>query len=163
MSINIISLHGELWSQLQAQRDRLAHALLFVGREGIGKYEFAQAFAHSLLCEQPRADGFACGQCAACNWLAQGNHPDFRELRPEAMDEAEEGGEKKKGGRGRLSVVPGDQPRRCATPLRSSSSSASVLFIISREKSSMARPWTISYWPFVQVTGKPYMTSFGMP
>ena len=99
MSINIISLHGELWSQLQAQRDRLAHALLFVGREGIGKYEFAQAFAHSLLCEQPRADGFACGQCAACNWLAQGNHPDFRELRPEAMDEAEEGGEKKKGGK----------------------------------------------------------------
>lgn len=101
--MNTISLHADLWHQLQEQRDRLAHALLFVGLEGIGKLELAQAFAAGVLCEQPQTDGLACGRCSACNWLAQGNHPDFRHLRPEAMEDAEEGAEKgsdkRKGGK----------------------------------------------------------------
>ena len=44
---------------------------------------------------------------------------------------------------------------RCATPARSSSSSASVLSMRSRLKSSMARPSTRVYSPFAQVTGTP--------
>ena len=55
------------------------------------------------------------------------------------------------------------QRSRSATPARSSSSSFSVRFIRSREKSSIGRPWTTVYSPPAQVTGKPYMTSLGIP
>src|SRR3546814_3967874 len=50
----------------------------------MGKRQFALAAGVSLLCEQPR-QGLACGQCTACQWLASGNHPDFRRIRPEAI------------------------------------------------------------------------------
>jgi len=65
-------------------RERFAHAWLIHGLAGIGKVEFALAAAASLLCETPRA-GLACGSCAACTWIARGNHPDCRRIRPEAV------------------------------------------------------------------------------
>ncbi|ARP86513.1 DNA polymerase III subunit delta' [Bordetella genomosp. 9] len=65
-------------------RDRFAHAWLIHGLAGIGKLQFAAAAAASLLCESPR-QGLACGQCAACTWVAGGNHPDLRRIRPEAV------------------------------------------------------------------------------
>jgi DNA polymerase-3 subunit delta' len=65
-------------------RDRFAHAWLIHGLAGIGKMQFAAAAAASLLCESPR-QGLACGQCAGCTWVASGNHPDLRRIRPEAM------------------------------------------------------------------------------
>ena len=84
-------------------RDRFSHAWLIHGLAGIGKRHFALAAAASLLCEKAQ-NGLACGQCAACNWLASGNHPDLRRIRPDALaleegvaggvpeDEAEAGG-----------------------------------------------------------------------
>ena len=77
--------------RLLADRERLPHALLVHGPAGIGKVEFARALAAGLLCEAPR-DGLACGACASCHWFSQGNHPDYRELIPEATaeDEADE-------------------------------------------------------------------------
>ncbi|WP_231200350.1 hypothetical protein, partial [Escherichia coli] len=51
---------------------------------GIGKLDFANAAAASLLCETPQ-DGLACGHCAAGAWFARGNHPDLRRIRPEAV------------------------------------------------------------------------------
>ncbi len=74
-----------------AQRDRFAHAWLIHGLAGIGKLQFASAAAASLLCESPR-QGLACGECAACAWVASGNHPDLRRIRPEAVA-LEEGAE----------------------------------------------------------------------
>ncbi|AOB31564.1 DNA polymerase III subunit delta' [Bordetella sp. H567] len=74
-----------------AQRDRFAHAWLIHGLAGIGKLQFASAAAASLLCESPR-QGLACGECAACVWVASGNHPDLRRIRPEAVA-LEEGAE----------------------------------------------------------------------
>lgn len=99
--MNIIDLHSETWGLLQAQRSRMAHAVLLTGPEGIGKFELAQEFVGGLLCERPDAHQRACGRCAPCNWLSQGNHPDFRLLRPEALDAKEEGADedKKRGGR----------------------------------------------------------------
>jgi len=73
------------------QRERFAHAWLVHGVAGIGKLEFAAAAAASLLCESPE-DGLACGRCAACAWIAAGNHPDLRRIRPEAVA-LEEGAE----------------------------------------------------------------------
>lgn len=84
-----------LWQRLSAQAERLPHALLLEGPRGIGKREFALAFAQAKLCESPTQDGLACGQCAACHWLAQDAHPDFRLLEPLTGEEegatAEEG------------------------------------------------------------------------
>jgi len=67
-----------------AARERFAHAWLIHGLAGIGKTQFAQAAAASLLCEAPQA-GLACGVCPACTWVASGNHPDLRRLRPDAV------------------------------------------------------------------------------
>ena len=52
---------------------------------------------------------------------------------------------------------------RCATPARSSSSSARVLSMRARLKSSTGRPSTRVYSPLAQVTGTPYITPSGMP
>lgn len=73
------------WQQLQSQRQagRLAHAYLFQGPPGIGKQDLAEAFAASLLCQQPAADGTACGHCGACQQFEAGTHPDNLILAPE--------------------------------------------------------------------------------
>jgi DNA polymerase-3 subunit delta' len=90
------------WQQLQQMRARLPHAILFHGAAGIGKADFMEAFAQALLCENVQPDGQACGACASCGWFVQHNHPDYRRVRPEALEdepagEAEEGadGDKK--------------------------------------------------------------------
>jgi DNA polymerase III subunit delta' len=85
--MNVLALHRETWRQVQAGRDRMAHALLLVGPAGNLKAEFAYQVAAGLLCESPQQDGQACAACSACNWFAQGNHPDFRWLRPQSMEE----------------------------------------------------------------------------
>jgi DNA polymerase III subunit delta' len=74
----------------------MAHALLLGGPAGNLKSDLAYAFAASLLCECPEPTGAACRRCAACNWLEQGNHPDFRWLRPEIAEEASEAGKEGK-------------------------------------------------------------------
>ena len=84
------------WTQsdlerLLAMRAALPHALLLHGPEGIGKAQLARHFAGALLCESPLPNGDACGHCLACGWFAQGSHPDFRQLVPEADEEAAEG------------------------------------------------------------------------
>ena len=77
----------DAWTRLQAMRARLPHAILFHGPAGIGKADFIEAFAQALLCENVRPDGHACGTCASCGWFAQGNHPDYRRVRPEALED----------------------------------------------------------------------------
>lgn len=75
-------------------RERFAHAWLIHGLTGIGKREFAFAAAASLLCESP-LQGLACGRCLACGWIAKGNHPDLKRIRPEtlALEEGQEAAE----------------------------------------------------------------------
>ena len=75
---------SDMARQWLANRERFAHAWLIHGLDGIGKVRFAHAAAASLLCETP-AHGVACGHCAACTWVAGGNHPDLRLIRPEAV------------------------------------------------------------------------------
>ncbi len=87
------------WEQLQLLRARLPHAILFHGAAGIGKADFIEAFAQSLLCENVQPDGRACGACASCGWFVQHNHPDYRRVRPEALeDEPVSEGEDGEGG-----------------------------------------------------------------
>ena len=74
----------DLAAQWLGQGERFAHAWLIHGLSGIGKRQFALAAAAALLCEAP-VQRIACGQCQACRWVAAGNHPDFRRVRPEAV------------------------------------------------------------------------------
>ncbi|TCS39490.1 DNA polymerase-3 subunit delta' [Paucimonas lemoignei] len=89
MSIDIFPWQEAAWQRLQQLRERMPHAILIHGPAGIGKTLFAERFAQALLCESPDVAGHACGECASCGWFAQYNHPDYRRVRPEALDEAE--------------------------------------------------------------------------
>jgi DNA polymerase III subunit delta' len=73
------------WQRLQQLRAHWPHALLLHGQAGVGKLDFAQHLAQSLLCETPAANGEACGTCPACLWFQHGNHPDYRVVLPKAL------------------------------------------------------------------------------
>jgi DNA polymerase-3 subunit delta' len=47
------------------QQDRLPHAMIFAGPEGVGKCTLALLVAQNLNCLSPLAEG-ACGRCPAC-------------------------------------------------------------------------------------------------
>src|SRR5262245_24027462 len=54
--------------------DRLHHALLLQGPEGIGKRTLAVLLAQALLCKEGTGD--PCGVCPACARVGAGTHPD---------------------------------------------------------------------------------------
>ncbi|MBY0558100.1 MAG: DNA polymerase III subunit delta' [Burkholderiaceae bacterium] len=87
MSDAIYPWQQEAWQQLQLLRTRMPHAILFHGAGGTGKADFIERFAQSLLCEAVQPDGHACGACASCGWFLQHNHPDYRRVRPEALED----------------------------------------------------------------------------
>jgi DNA polymerase III subunit delta' len=86
MTIKVLSWHYAPLKEILRRREDLAHAYLIHGRQGMGKVDFARALAQSLLCETPAPEGIACGECPACHWFGQGNHPDFREIVPDALN-----------------------------------------------------------------------------
>lgn len=96
--MDIRQLNQETWDRLLQRREQLPHALLLSGTDGCGLQDLAQTFVHGLLCESAsRESGLPCGQCLACGWLSQGNHPDLRVVTPASQDEeTETGAETKK-------------------------------------------------------------------
>ncbi|MDX1604956.1 MAG: DNA polymerase III subunit delta' [Candidatus Competibacterales bacterium] len=81
-----------LWARLQEQAstDRLPHALLLCGPEGLGKRGFADRLAQMLLCRSPVGDGpetrRPCDSCRDCEPYRAGAHPDRIRIAPEAPD-----------------------------------------------------------------------------
>ncbi len=67
-------------------KDRLPHALLFLGAEGSGRFRMAQELAKALFCEKPSPAG-GCGACGPCSQVSRETHPDLFKL------EREEGSE----------------------------------------------------------------------
>jgi DNA polymerase-3 subunit delta' len=59
-------------------RQRVPHAILFVGPSGVGKRTLAQTFARALECTAPDVDARPCGECRTCLLIADGNYPDLR-------------------------------------------------------------------------------------
>ena len=101
MSNLLYPWHQAAWQQLQQLRERMPHAMLFHGAEGTGKSGFIESFAQALLCEDGRPDGHACGVCISCGWFTQGNHPDYRRVRPEALEDDPPEGEEGEGDSGK--------------------------------------------------------------
>ena len=93
MSNSIYPWHDSSWEALRELQARMPHAILFHGAAGTGKSVFIERFAQALLCENVRADGHACGACVSCGWFTQHNHPDYRRVRPEALEESPPDGE----------------------------------------------------------------------
>lgn len=58
-------------------RDRVAHAYLFCGPEGVGKKLVALEFAKLINCAEPGQDGGDCG-CLSCSKTERGLNPDIR-------------------------------------------------------------------------------------
>lgn len=76
--------HDSVVASLRAsiERDRVSHAYLVAGPEGVGKSTLATAFAQALCCQtSDRADRTVpCGTCLACRKIARGTHPDVQLL-----------------------------------------------------------------------------------
>ena len=79
----------DAWGNLveRRKRDALPHAILLAGPAGLGKREFADAFARALLCQSPGDDGQACDVCRACKLVAAGTHPDLVRVTFELRDD----------------------------------------------------------------------------
>lgn len=79
----LLPWHQDTWQQWLQRRaaDRLPHALLLSGPEGLGKRRFADYLSQSLVCQQTEAE--PCGHCQACQLVSVGNHPDIITLAPE--------------------------------------------------------------------------------
>ena len=60
-------------------QNRLSHALLFLGKEGVGALPLAISFAQYLVCEKAAVANLSapCGVCAACKKASELVHPDI--------------------------------------------------------------------------------------
>jgi DNA polymerase III subunit delta' len=67
-------------------KDKLPHALLFAGPDGVGKRILAIELIKNLFCEERRA----CGSCHPCRALTAGHHPDFTILSRETSIKIDE-------------------------------------------------------------------------
>jgi len=74
--------------------DRWAHAYIFAGLEGVGKFKTANEWAKLLLCKKPMTEeGFtdSCGSCESCRLFDAGSNPDFNHVYKELREFTEEG------------------------------------------------------------------------
>ncbi len=63
------------------ENDRIPHAYLFLGEDGIGKRLTALTMAKALNCSSMVDD--SCDMCRVCRKIDNGNHPDVTVLKPE--------------------------------------------------------------------------------
>ncbi|MEW9123689.1 MAG: DNA polymerase III subunit delta' [Thermotaleaceae bacterium] len=66
---------------MEIQKDKIGHAYIFDGPEGLGKGMMATAFAQAILCKSFQQD--ACDICSACRKVYHHNHPDMMIIEPE--------------------------------------------------------------------------------
>ena len=77
--------HGPAIQQLQTAwaSQRMPHALLMQGAEGLGKRGLAAWLAAAVLCEESETTLRFCGKCKSCLLIAAGSHPDLLWIAPE--------------------------------------------------------------------------------
>ena len=78
--------------------DKLSHAYIFAGTDGVGKFKTAVELARLLLCKNPVTENNftdSCGQCDCCKLIEAGAHPDFNLVYKELIQFTEKGKGKK--------------------------------------------------------------------
>lgn len=85
MSFKDIYGHEKQISVLQtaAARNRVPHAYLFYGTEGVGKRMVAEVFSKAVNCRDNTTD--SCDVCPSCVKIDRGNHPDVVMIRAEGQ------------------------------------------------------------------------------
>lgn len=68
--------HAQTWQLLSTRFPHLGHGLLFYGKQGCAKKEFAERFVAWVLCLNKQAKA-ACGECTSCQWLKSDTHPNY--------------------------------------------------------------------------------------
>jgi len=80
-------IFGQDWAvemlRAHAGGDKLRHAYLFTGPEGVGRQTLAVRFAQALTCMEPPERGDFCGVCRACRQLTSLTYPDLSLLVPD--------------------------------------------------------------------------------
>jgi len=80
-------IHGHDWAvnllRTHAAGDKLRHAYLFVGSQGVGRRTLALRFAQALNCTQPPKPGEFCDRCRDCRQIQSMAYPDLSLLEPE--------------------------------------------------------------------------------
>ena len=81
------NIHGHDWAvdllRSHASTDKLRHAYLFIGPEGVGRRTLALRFAQALNCTNPPSPGAFCGTCRDCRQISAMQYPDLSLLVPE--------------------------------------------------------------------------------
>jgi DNA polymerase III subunit delta' len=70
------------WQLFSQQQQRLPHAIVMTGVDGLGKRALADQMVATLLCENDDASE-PCGQCHSCQLFMAGSHPDHTVIEPE--------------------------------------------------------------------------------
>ena len=72
---------------------RSAHAYIFAGPEGVGKYKTAREWAKLLLCKSPKQEqggsqtfADSCGSCESCTLFEADSHPDYAHVYKELLE-----------------------------------------------------------------------------
>ncbi len=93
MQFNDVIGQNQVKQQLKQMlaENRMPHALLFAGPEGCGKLPMALALAQRLLCNQPTAEGEACGECKSCRMASKLTHPDLHFIFPTIKAQGQKG------------------------------------------------------------------------
>ena len=84
MSFQDVKGQTAVGAALQASflKDRLPHALLFLGPQNCGQRGMAKELAKALFCGQ-KSGVEACDHCVSCRQVEAGNHPDYRIFEPD--------------------------------------------------------------------------------
>ena len=77
MALAVFPWQKHLADTLNGMRGKLPNGLLIYGPRGIGTFELVHAFAKSLMCTSPAADGMPCGHCKGCHLTASYAHPEL--------------------------------------------------------------------------------------
>lgn len=80
-----------------------AHAYIFAGPEGVGKYTTAREWARLLLCRSPKSEqrgtagpfADSCGVCESCTLLDADSHSDYAHIYKELREFTRDGKDKK--------------------------------------------------------------------
>jgi DNA polymerase-3 subunit delta' len=95
MSLKKIFCQDKAIAILQRARasGKMAHAYIFAGPEGVGKFRTSFEWAKLLLCKSPVIEktgstefADSCGSCQSCRLFEVGSHPDFNPVYKELLE-----------------------------------------------------------------------------